>query len=143
MGGGTSPSWGGSPPSPPMFGSPDWWCLKFGPNEVVNLVMRHFEHAQVYNSCLTLANSCDLPKPIIHRSTAARQALKPCSNDLVKIMKELVENEQVSNIVITAIDLGKVPLDTLRGTLKKTVYLKTLSKLMFTSLPPTLFLTKC
>ena len=67
-----------------LLGVVNWWCLKFGHNEVVNLVMRHFEHAQVYNSCLTLAKSCDLPKPIYHRSTAARPALEPCSNDLVK-----------------------------------------------------------
>ena len=94
-----------------LLGVVNWWCLKFGKTEVVDLVMRHFEHAQVYTSCVNLAEVCGLPKPIHHKNTAARPALEPCANDLVKIMKDLVESKEVPNIVIPASELGKVPLD--------------------------------
>ena len=46
-----------------LLGVVNWWCLKFGTSEVVNLVMRHFEHGEVYKSCLYLAESCGLPIP--------------------------------------------------------------------------------
>ena len=75
--------------------------------------MRYFEHSQVYQASLILAATCDLPTPINHRSTAARPALEPCSKDLVKNMKELVETKQVPIFVIPATELGKVPLDAL------------------------------
>ena len=94
-----------------VLGVVNWWCLKFGETEVVDLVMRHFEHAQVYTSCVTLAEVCGLNKPIHHKNTATRPALEPCANDLVKIMKDLVESKEVPNIVIPASELGKVPLD--------------------------------
>ena len=96
-----------------VLGVINWWCLKFGKNEVVNLVMRHFGHSEVYNSCLILADTCGLATPINHKNTAARSALDPCANDIVKIMKDLVENKKVPNIVIPATELGKVPLDAL------------------------------
>ena len=96
-----------------LLGVVNWWCLKFNKVEVVNLVMRHFDHSEVYNSCLELSEACGLPKPGNHKNTAARPALEPCSNDLVKIMKELVEAKNVPNIVIPASELGKVPLDAL------------------------------
>ena len=89
----------------------NWWCSKFGHNEVVNLVMRHFEQAEVYSSCMNLAETCGLPKPSNHKNTAARPALDPCANDLVNTIKGLVDSKQVSNIVIPARQLGKVPLD--------------------------------
>ena len=97
---------GGEPISDMLLGVVNWWCLKFGKSEVVDLVMRHFEHAHVYTSCVSLAEICGLPKPIHHKNTAARPALEPCANDLVKIMKDLVESKEVPNIVIPASELG-------------------------------------
>ena len=38
-----------------LLGVVNWWCLKLGDNAVVCLVMRHFEHGEVYKSCLYLA----------------------------------------------------------------------------------------
>ena len=104
---------GGEPISDMLLGVVNWWCLKFGKTEVVDLVMRHFEHAQVYSSCVTLAELCGLSKPINHKNTASRPALVPCASDLVKIMKDLVESKQVPNIAIPVSDLGKVPFDAL------------------------------
>ena len=99
----------------------NWWCLKFGFNEVKNLVMRHFEFAHVYTSCVLLTESCGLRKPKKHKNTAARPALEPCYNDLVKIMKDLVDAKEVPNIVIPASELGKIPLDTLSVSEERTV----------------------
>ena len=39
-----------------LLGVVNWWCMKSGKTEVVNLVMRHFEHEEVYNSSLILSD---------------------------------------------------------------------------------------
>ena len=91
----------------------NWWCLKFGTSEVVNLVMRHFEHGEVYKSCLYLAETCGLPKPGNHNNTSTRPALEPCANDLVKIVRSLIDSKQLPSIVIPAAELGRVPLEAL------------------------------
>ena len=96
-----------------LLGVVNWWCLKFGEAKIVDLVMRHYEQGEVYNSCLILADFCGKSKPINHKNSIARPALDPCAKDLVKIMKELVDSEKVPNIVIPASQLGRVPLDTL------------------------------
>ena len=98
-----------------LLGVVNWWCLKFDNTKVVNLVMRHFEQTEVYHSCLILADTCGLPKPVNHKKSIARPALDPCANDLVKIMRDLVDSklEHVPNIVIPAGQLGRVPLDAL------------------------------
>ena len=41
-----------------LLGVVNWWWLKGGKNEVVNLVLRHFEHAEVYKSSCYLAETC-------------------------------------------------------------------------------------
>ena len=94
-----------------LLGVVNWWCLKFGKTEVVNLVMRHFEHGEVYNSCLLLSDFLGLSKPTNYKNSAARPALDPCTNDLVKIMKDMVDSKQVPHIVIPNSQLGSVPLD--------------------------------
>ena len=96
-----------------LLGVVNWWCLKFGPSEVVNLVMRYYEHAEVYKGCLLLAEVTGLAKPINHKSSVARPALQPCAEDLVKMMKSLIDSNQLPRIVIPASELGKVPLDAL------------------------------
>ena len=35
-----------------LLGVVNWWCLKGGKIEVVNLILRHFEHDEVYKSSL-------------------------------------------------------------------------------------------
>ena len=96
-----------------LLGVVNWWCLKHGESEVVQLLMRHFDHTQVYSSCVTLAAVCGLSKPVNHRDTPGRPALEPCAMDLAKIMKGLVNSKQVPNIVIPASEIGKIPLDAL------------------------------
>ena len=96
-----------------LLGVVNWWCLKHGENEVVQLIMRHFEHGPVYSSCVNLAAVCGLAKPGNHRDTPIRQALEPCAMDLAKMMKGLVNSKRVPNILIPASELGKVPLDAL------------------------------
>ena len=96
-----------------LLGVVNWWCLKFGRDEVTNLVMRHFEHAEVYGSCVILFETLGMGRPGNHRNTVGRPALEPCANDLVKVMKDLTDNSQVPNILIPAAELGKVPLDAL------------------------------
>ena len=96
-----------------LLGVVNWWCLKFNKVEVVNLVMRYYDHTEVYRSSVQLSELCGLPKPGNHKTTSSRPALEPCANDLVKIMKDLVESKNVPTIVIPASELGKVPLDAL------------------------------
>ena len=104
-----------------LIGVVNWWCMKFGKTEVVNLVMRHFEHGEVYNSCLLLSDFLGLSKPTNYKNSAARPALDPCTNDLVKIMKDLVDSKQVPHIVIPASQLGRVPLDALSVSAERSV----------------------
>jgi hypothetical protein len=94
-----------------LLGVVNWWCLESGKSEVVNLVMRHFEHSEVFKSCLYLAETCGLPKPGNHNNTVTRTALEPCADDLVKMMKGLIDSKQLPRIVIPAAELGRVPLD--------------------------------
>ena len=105
----------------PLLGVVNWWCLRLGKEEVTSLVVRHFDHTEVYNSCVTLAQTCGLDKPINHKNTAGRQAIGPCATDLVKIMKDLTNSKQVPNILIPATDLGKVPLDALASNAERSV----------------------
>ena len=81
-------------------------------NEVVSLVLRHFEHAEVYKSSLYLADTCELSKPTNHKNSVNRPALEPCTDDLVTNMKSLIDSKKLPRIVIPAAELGRVPLDT-------------------------------
>ena len=96
-----------------ILGVVNWWCLKYGNLEVVGLIKRHFEHEEVYKAAVTLANSCKLSKPVQHKNTANRPAIEPCASDLVKVMKDLIEANNIPTIVIPSSELGKVPLDSL------------------------------
>ena len=96
-----------------LLGVVNWWCLKQGKMEVVNLVKRHFNDEEVYKSNLILAEECDLPKPGRHKVSATRPAIDAYADDLVTNMKNLVNSDKVPKIVIPAAELGKVPLDTL------------------------------
>ena len=104
-----------------LLGVVNWWCMKSGKTEVVNLVMRHFEHEEVYNSSLILSDFLGLDKPAKHNNSSGRPALDPCTNYMVKIMKDLVDSKQVPQIVIPASQLGRVPLDALSISAERSV----------------------
>ena len=104
-----------------ILGVVNWWCLKFGNSEVINLVLRHYDHDELYKSCLLLADTCGLSRPIHHKNTAARPALAPCADDLVKMMRGLIDSKELPSIVIPASDLGKVPLEAVSVTDERSV----------------------
>ena len=94
-----------------LLGVVNWWWLKSGKEEVVNLVMRHFEHAEVYKASVYLTETCGLDRPGNHKNTVSRPALEPYTKDLVTMMKVLIDSKKLPMIVIPADELGRVPLD--------------------------------
>ena len=94
-----------------LLGVVNWWCLKGGKIEVVNLILRHFEHDEVYKSSLYLADTCGLSKPTLHKNSTNRPALEPCADDLVTRMKVMMDSKEIPSIVIPASELGRVPLE--------------------------------
>ena len=94
-----------------LLGVVNWWCLKFGKHETVNLVKRHFEHEEVYRSSLDLAGACGLGRPVKHKGSFARPAIDANADDLVTNMKQLIDSKKLPKIVIPAGELGRVPLD--------------------------------
>ena len=96
-----------------LLGVVNWWCLQQGKTEVQNLLVRHFEADEIYNSHLILADKCGLPPPKKHKTTATRPALDVNACDLATSMFKLVNTKQVPVIVIPATELGSVPLGAL------------------------------
>ena len=96
-----------------LLGVVNWWCLKFGKKEVIDLIVRHFQHEDIYKAICQLADGCGLPQPSKHKNTAARPAIEPCASDLASMTFDLIDKKRLPIIVIPACDLGKVPLDAL------------------------------
>ena len=95
-----------------LLGVVNWWWLKGGKNEVVNLVLRHFEHAEVYKSSCYVAETCGWKMPSLHKNSVNRpRALEPSADDLVTMMKVLIDSKKLPMIVIPASELGRVPLE--------------------------------
>ena len=94
-----------------LLGVVNWWWLKSGQDDVVNLVMRHFEHGEVYKASVYLADTCSLSPPGNHKNTVSRPALEPCAKELVTRMKILIDSKKLPMIVIPAAELGRIPLD--------------------------------
>ena len=104
-----------------LLGVVNWWWLKGGKNEVVNLVMRHFELAEVYKSSCYLAETCGLSPPTLHKNSSNRPALEPSADDLVTRMRILIDSKRLPMIVIPANELGKVPLEAVSDTGERSV----------------------
>jgi hypothetical protein len=94
-----------------VLGVISWWTGKFHRNQVLNLVIRHFQALEVHDASVLLAQSCKLGTPIKHNNTPSRSA---CEENAIDLVNSLLDSQKKRpRIMLPSEQLSQVTLDAL------------------------------